>query len=263
MLDWCQGQPLADFGNTVVCVDTDHKKVKKLLEGGIPIFEAGLDDVVQRTVAAGRLSFTTDTEAAIVASEVVFIAVGTPPADEGSADLKYVEAAARSIGQAMDGYRVIVDKSTVPIGTARKVRLWIAEELAGVWLTILMWYPKPSSCGRARRRMTSCTRTGWCVFSKGAPGAVKTVAGRLDAPALLANAMRLRRTKLRGSPQGCVKSSGQYKGCNEASPGGTAARRSQRGFGVLITRGHNTPGIPTRRTSASPGYPSGISLYKG
>jgi UDPglucose 6-dehydrogenase len=124
------GACLADFGNTVVCVDTDHKKIQKLQDGGIPIFEPGLDDVVQRTVAAGRLSFTTDTEAAIAASEVVFIAVGTPPADDGSADLKYVQAAARGIGQAMDGYRVIVDKSTVPIGTARKVKLWIAEELA-------------------------------------------------------------------------------------------------------------------------------------
>jgi UDPglucose 6-dehydrogenase len=124
------GACLADFGNTVVCVDTDHKKIQKLQDGGIPIFEPALDEVVQRTVAAGRLSFTTDTEAAIAASEVVFIAVGTPPADDGSADLKYVEAAARGIGQAMDGYRVIVDKSTVPIGTARKVKLWIAEELA-------------------------------------------------------------------------------------------------------------------------------------
>ena len=111
-------------------MDTDHKKIQKLLDGGIPIFEPALDEVVQRTVAAGRLSFTTDTRAAIAASEVVFIAVGTPPADDGSADLKYVEAAARGIGQAMDGYRVIVDKSTVPIGTARKVKLWIAEELA-------------------------------------------------------------------------------------------------------------------------------------
>ena len=124
------GACLADFGNTVVCVDMDRRKIQKLLDGSIPIFEPGLADVVQRTVESGRLSFTTDTTAAVVASEVVFIAVGTPPADDGSADLKYVEAASRSIGQAMDGYRVIVDKSTVPIGTARKVKLWIAEELA-------------------------------------------------------------------------------------------------------------------------------------
>jgi len=111
-------------------LDTDRKKIQKLLDGGIPIFEPGLDDVVQRTVAAGRLSFPTETEAAIAASEVVFIAVGTPPAGDGSADLKYVEAAARGKGQALDGYRVIVDKNTVPIGTARTVKLWIADELA-------------------------------------------------------------------------------------------------------------------------------------
>ena len=124
------GACLADFGNTVVCVDTDGKKIQKLRDGGIPIFEPGLDEVVKRTVEAKRLSFTTDASSAIAASEVVFIAVGTPPADDGSADLTYVEAAARDIGRAMDGYRVIVDKSTVPIGTARKVQLWVSEELA-------------------------------------------------------------------------------------------------------------------------------------
>lgn len=123
------GACLADFGNTVVCVDTDASKIARLEKGEIPIFEQGLDDVVQRNVKAGRLFFTTDSQKAISENEVVFIAVGTPPAEDGSADLRHVESAARAIGASMAGYRVVVDKSTVPIGTARKVHAWIKEEL--------------------------------------------------------------------------------------------------------------------------------------
>jgi UDPglucose 6-dehydrogenase len=123
------GACLADFGNRVTCVDNDERKIRTLLGGGIPIFEPGLEDVVSRNVKAGRLSFTTDLAKAVRGNEVVFIAVGTPPADDGSADLKYVEAAAREVARAMDGYRVIVDKSTVPVGTGRKVASWMAEEL--------------------------------------------------------------------------------------------------------------------------------------
>jgi UDPglucose 6-dehydrogenase len=124
------GACLADFGNTVTCVDIDEKKIQTLKAGKIPIFEPGLSDVVARNVAAERLAFTSDAAAAVKASEVVFIAVGTPPADDGSADLRYVEEAARTIGRAMDGPRVVVDKSPVPIGTGALVRRWIAEELA-------------------------------------------------------------------------------------------------------------------------------------
>jgi len=123
------GACLADFGNTVTCVDTDQAKIARLEQGQIPIFEPGLDEVVQRNVKAGRLSFSTDSGAAIANNEVVFIAVGTPPEENGAADLSYVEAAARTIGKSMTGYRVVVDKSTVPIGTARKVAGWIGEEL--------------------------------------------------------------------------------------------------------------------------------------
>jgi UDPglucose 6-dehydrogenase len=123
------GACLADFGNTVTCVDTDAAKIARLEKGEIPIFEPGLDDVVQRNVKAGRLFFTTDSKKAISENEVVFIAVGTPPAEDGSADLRHVESAARAIGASMTGYRVVVDKSTVPIGTARKVHSWIKEEL--------------------------------------------------------------------------------------------------------------------------------------
>src|SRR5208282_1521653 len=124
------GACLADFGNTVTCVDTDAGKIERLQTGEIPIFEPGLDDVVKRTAAAGRLSFTLDLDSAVRASSVIFIAVGTPPAEDGSADLRHVEEAARAIGRAMDGHKVIVDKSTVPVGTGRKVAAWVGEELS-------------------------------------------------------------------------------------------------------------------------------------
>jgi UDPglucose 6-dehydrogenase len=124
------GACLADFGNHVICVDTDAKKIEALKKGIIPIFEPGLDAVVERNIRSGRLSFTTDIAAALGESNVVFIAVGTPPADDGSADLVYVEAAARQIGSLINTYTVIVDKSTVPIGTGRKVAGWVGEEIA-------------------------------------------------------------------------------------------------------------------------------------
>ena len=123
------GACLADFGNNVICVDTNAEKIEALKKGIIPIYEPGLDAVVQRNSACGRLSFTTNLAEALKESNVVFIAVGTPPADDGSADLVYVEAAARQIGALIDKYTVIVDKSTVPIGTGRKVALWVGEEL--------------------------------------------------------------------------------------------------------------------------------------
>ena len=124
------GACLADFGNNVTCVDIDAAKIDMLNGGEIPIFEPGLDDVVARTRKAGRLTFTTDLPAAVQANDVIFIAVGTPPADDGSADLRHVEDAARAIARAMNGHKVIVDKSTVPVGTGRKVAAWVKEELA-------------------------------------------------------------------------------------------------------------------------------------
>ncbi|KAA3651167.1 MAG: UDP-glucose/GDP-mannose dehydrogenase family protein [Proteobacteria bacterium] len=124
------GACLADVGNDVLCLDVDPAKIKILEDGGIPIHEPGLLEIVRRNVEAGRLSFTTDIEKAAKWGVTQFIAVGTPPDEDGSADLKYVLAAARNIGKHMDGYRVIVDKSTVPVGTADKVRAAVAEELA-------------------------------------------------------------------------------------------------------------------------------------
>ncbi|MCK9986485.1 MAG: UDPglucose 6-dehydrogenase [Azoarcus sp.] len=124
------GACLADVGNDVLCLDVDAAKIRILEQGGIPIHEPGLLEIVRRNVEAGRLAFTTDAERAARHGEIQFIAVGTPPDEDGSADLQYVLAAARAIGRHMDGYRVIVDKSTVPVGTGDKVRAAIAGELA-------------------------------------------------------------------------------------------------------------------------------------
>jgi UDPglucose 6-dehydrogenase len=114
----------------VVCADKDGAKIAALQKGEIPIYEPGLQDVVERNLRAGRLSFTTDTATAVRASLVVFIAVSTPAQHDGSTDLTAVEAVAREIGKVLDGYKVIVTKSTVPVGTSSRVRGWIAEELA-------------------------------------------------------------------------------------------------------------------------------------
>ena len=115
------GACLADMGNTVVCVDNDSKKLNLLEKGIIPIYEPGLDELVKYNVAEQRLIFSDDLDSAVKNSEVCFIAVGTPQGEDGSADLKYVFDVAKSIAQSMNGYKVIVDKSTVPVGTAEKV----------------------------------------------------------------------------------------------------------------------------------------------
>ncbi len=124
------GACLAEMGNHVVCLDVNPDKIRVLNDGGIPIHEPGLDAVVSRNRAAGRLQFTTDVDAAVAHGTLLFIAVGTPPGEDGSADLQYVLAAARSIGERMTDYKVVVDKSTVPVGTADRVRGAIAQALA-------------------------------------------------------------------------------------------------------------------------------------
>ncbi|CCJ51694.1 UDP-glucose dehydrogenase family protein [Bordetella parapertussis] len=124
------GACLADMGNEVLCLDTDAAKVAMLREGHIPIYEPGLEDLVKRNVAGGRLQFTDDIAASVAFGDVQFIAVGTPPGEDGSADLQYVLAAARSIARHMTTRKVVVDKSTVPVGTADKVRAAMQEVLA-------------------------------------------------------------------------------------------------------------------------------------
>ncbi|MFZ5392062.1 MAG: UDP-glucose dehydrogenase family protein [Patescibacteria group bacterium] len=121
------GACFAENGNDVICVDVDIDKIKKLNRGIIPIFEPGLDDIVLRNVDNGRLKFSTDIKQAVRQSDICFISVGTPPAEDGSADLQHVLAAAKSIAQAMNGYKIIVDKSTVPVGTAEKVQATLAK----------------------------------------------------------------------------------------------------------------------------------------
>ncbi|MGJ7490386.1 UDP-glucose dehydrogenase family protein [Variovorax sp. ZT4R33] len=123
------GACLADIGNHVFCLDVDPRKIAILQEGGIPIYEPGLEGVVQSNVEAGRLDFSTDIEASVAHGDIQFIAVGTPPDEDGSADLQYVLAAARNIGRYMENFKVVVDKSTVPVGTADKVSAAIQEEL--------------------------------------------------------------------------------------------------------------------------------------
>ena len=123
------GACLAEMGNHVVCVDIDAGKVERLKRGEIPIYEPGLEPIVKRNYASGQLDFTTDAPPAIEHGQVLFIAVGTPPDEDGSADLKYVLSVARTIGQHLDRYAVIVNKSTVPVGTADRVRDAVAAEL--------------------------------------------------------------------------------------------------------------------------------------
>ncbi|MBK6981101.1 MAG: UDP-glucose/GDP-mannose dehydrogenase family protein [Betaproteobacteria bacterium] len=124
------GACLADVGNHVLCLDVDERKIDMLRRGEVPIFEPGLREIVRANAAAGRLGFTTDPKEGARFGRLQMIAVGTPPGEDGSADLQYVLAAARAIATHMDGPRVIVDKSTVPVGTADKVRAEIARTLA-------------------------------------------------------------------------------------------------------------------------------------
>ena len=124
------GACLAEQGNNVFCLDLDPKKIDILNSGGVPIYEPGLKEMIERNRAAGRIQFSTDIKASVDHGEIQFIAVGTPPDEDGSADLQYVVAAARNIGRHMSTPKVIVDKSTVPVGTADKVSAAIIEELS-------------------------------------------------------------------------------------------------------------------------------------
>ncbi|WP_237386433.1 UDP-glucose dehydrogenase family protein [Xenorhabdus sp. Sc-CR9] len=125
-----QATVFAEVGHDVLCVDIDAKKVENLKNGQIPIFEPGLAPLVKKNHVEGRLNFTTDAKAGIAHGKLQFIAVGTPPDEDGSADLQYVTAVARTIAENMDGYKVVVDKSTVPVGTADKVRAVMQATLA-------------------------------------------------------------------------------------------------------------------------------------
>ncbi|MCB1876340.1 MAG: UDP-glucose/GDP-mannose dehydrogenase family protein, partial [Chromatiales bacterium] len=124
------GVCLAEVGNDVICMDVDERKIDMLNRGEVPIYEPGLDALVAKNYEAGRLRFTTDVAEAVNHGLFQFIAVGTPPDEDGSADLQYVLAVARSIGDNMKDYKIVVDKSTVPVGTADKVKATLADALA-------------------------------------------------------------------------------------------------------------------------------------
>src|SRR5690606_5946956 len=124
------GACLADSGHEVLCIDTDQVKVERLREGHIPIYEPGLESIVATNMEAGRLRFSLSAEEGVAFGEIIVIAVGTPPDEDGSADLRHVLGVAKSFGQDIDDYRVVVDKSTVPVGTADRVEATIHEALA-------------------------------------------------------------------------------------------------------------------------------------
>jgi len=122
------GTCFAETGNDVVCVDIDEEKIATLHAGKVPIYEPGLEEMVRRNAEDQRLSFTTDLPSAVKKSQIIFIAVGTPQSATGHANLNYVEATAREIGKAMNGFKIIVTKSTVPVGTADRIKRWVGEE---------------------------------------------------------------------------------------------------------------------------------------
>ena len=122
------GTCFSETGNEVVCVDIDEAKIATLQQGKIPIYEPGLEEMVRRNAEEQRLIFTTDVKSAVQNSSIIFIAVGTPQGLNGHANLEYVQKTAKSIAKAMDGFKIIVTKSTVPVGTADQIRQWMSEE---------------------------------------------------------------------------------------------------------------------------------------
>lgn len=124
------GACLSEVGHQVMCADVDEKKIEGLKNGIIPIYEPGLDSIVKENYEAGRLQFTTDIKEAVEFANIQFIAVGTPPDEDGSADLQYVVSVANSIGEYMNGDQVVIDKSTVPVGTGDKVAAALTAKLA-------------------------------------------------------------------------------------------------------------------------------------
>ncbi len=175
------GTCLAEVGHDVICVDIDQAKVDGLGRGIIPIYEPGLEPMVKANHAAGRLAFTTDAAAGIAHGQVVFIAVGTPPDEDGSADLQYVLAVARTIGRHMTQPTVVVNKSTVPVGTADKVRAAISEELAARAVEIAFDVVSNPEFLKEGDAVADCMRPDRIVIGASSPDAV-AVLRRLYAP---------------------------------------------------------------------------------
>lgn len=167
------GACLAESGNHVVCVDVDAHKIERLNRGEIPIFEPGLDDLVERNRQSGNLKFTTDPAQAIAHGDILFIAVGTPPDEDGSADLRYVTAVARTIGQHLDRYAVVVNKSTVPVGTADRVRAAIAAALAERGVTQEFDVVSNPEFLKEGDAVKDCMKPDRIVIGSGSPRAVQ------------------------------------------------------------------------------------------
>ena len=166
------GACLAEVGHDVVCVDVDAAKIEGLRNGQVPIYEPGLEPMVRASHAAGRLHFTTDAAAAIAHGEIVFIAVGTPPDEDGSADLQYVLAVARTIGRHIDRPLVVVDKSTVPVGTADRVRGAIAAELEARGVDVAFDVVSNPEFRKEGDAVADCTRPDRIVIGADNPAAV-------------------------------------------------------------------------------------------
>ena len=175
------GTCLAEVGHEVICVDIDQAKVDGLVKGVIPIYEPGLEPMVKANHAADRLRFTTDAAQAIAHGEVIFIAVGTPPDEDGSADLQYVLAVAQTIGEHLQKPAVVVDKSTVPVGTADKVRAKIAETLAGRGVDVAFDVVSNPEFLKEGAAVEDCMRPDRIVIGADNPEAVE-VLRRLYAP---------------------------------------------------------------------------------
>ncbi len=175
------GTCLAEVGHDVVCVDVDAGKVERLRQGIIPIFEPGLEPMVRSNHAAGRLDFTTDAARAVAHGEVVLIAVGTPPDKDGSADLQYVLAVARTIGEHLERPVIVVDKSTVPVGTADRVRATIASALAARGADIAFDVVSNPEFLKEGAAVEDCMRPDRIVLGADSPAAVEKLK-RLYAP---------------------------------------------------------------------------------
>jgi UDPglucose 6-dehydrogenase len=175
------GACLAEMGNHVICVDVDAAKVQRLQRGEIPIYEPGLESIVQRNAAAGRLEFTTDAAVAVADAEVVFLAVGTPPDEDGSADLRYVLAVAETIGSLLERPTVIVNKSTVPVGTADLVRDTISAGLAARKASVAFDVVSNPEFLKEGAAVEDCLRPDRIIVGTGSERAV-AVLRRLYAP---------------------------------------------------------------------------------